>query len=91
MYRELNIAVDYAKELPPEKTWIIPIKINECKIPDIEIRSGEKFSDLHRINLFPNFEKGIKSIVDTVKIEYSKTMQDNKTNKHGKSQNIIEI
>ena len=83
LYRELDYAIEYAKDIPIGRIWIIPVRINECTIPNIEIRSREMLTDLHWINLFPKtaFEKGIKSIVDIIKDEQLKTTTNNKAQK----------
>ena len=83
LYRELDYAIEYTKDIPIGRIWIIPVRINECTIPNIEIRSREMLTDLHRIDLFPKtaFEKGIKSIVDIIKGEQLKTTTNNKAQK----------
>ena len=69
LYRELNHAIEEMQDLPYDRTWIIPIRINECQIPNIEIRPREYLSDITYIDLFPGGSKlyeGIESIVMSI-------------------------
>ena len=68
LYQELDHAIECAKNLPPNRKWIIPIRINECEIPNIAIRSQENLTDLQRIDLFPNpmWHVGVESIVRAI-------------------------
>ena len=85
-YKELDYAIEYGKHLPPERKWIIPVRINECEVPDMEIRSGLTLTRLLCIDLFPTtqLEKGIKSIVEIIKAAESKTITNNKAQKNNR-------
>ena len=58
---------DY-EDYPFDRKWIIPVRINECTIPSIEIRSRERLTDLQRIDLFPTakWHEGVESIVKAI-------------------------
>lgn len=68
LYRELDYAIRCAEDYPFGRKWIIPVRINECTIPNIEIRSRERLIDLQRIDLFPTAKwyEGVESIVRTI-------------------------
>lgn len=87
-YRELNHAIKRVKDMPIWRTWIIPIKINQCTMIDPEIRSGQKLTNLQWISLFPYsiFNKGIKSIVNIIKGEQLENTTNNKNRKYIKEQ-----
>lgn len=79
LYRELNHAIEELQDLPYDRTWIIPIRINECSIPDIEIRPREYLSDITYIDLFPGGFKlyeGIESIVKSIDENLIKNPQE---------------
>ncbi|MDE0637881.1 MAG: toll/interleukin-1 receptor domain-containing protein [Candidatus Poribacteria bacterium] len=67
-YRELNDAIECAKDFPFDHKWIIPIRINECIIPSIEIGSRGQLNELQRIDLFPGAKwyEGVESIVNAI-------------------------
>ena len=68
LYRELDYAIRCAEDYPFDRKWIIPVRINECTIPSIEIRSRERLTDLQRIDLFPTAKwyEGVESIVKAI-------------------------
>lgn len=68
LYRELDHAIECAKDIPTDSKWIIPVRINECTIPNVEIRSRELLTDLQRIDLFPSakWHEGVESIVRAI-------------------------
>ena len=70
-YRELDYAIERASDFPPDRKWIIPVRINECTIPNREIRPGVMLTDLNWTDLFPNtkWDDGVKGIVKALGIE----------------------
>ena len=68
LYRELDYAIRCAEDYPFDRKWIIPVRINKCTIPNIEIRSRERLTDLQRIDLFPTakWHEGVEAIVRTI-------------------------
>lgn len=68
LYRELDYAIECAKDYPFDRKWLIPVRINECTIPSIEIGLQGLLTDLQRIDLFPpaRWHEGVESIVRTI-------------------------
>ena len=68
LYRELDYAIECAKDYPFDRKWLIPVRINECTIPSIEIGLQGLLTDLQRIDLFPTakWHEGVESIVHTI-------------------------
>ena len=66
MREELSLAVEKFRERPFDKVWFIPIKLNECEIPDIDIGGGASLRDLQYVKLYENWETGIQRIVDVM-------------------------
>lgn len=68
LYRELDYAIECAKDYPFDRKWLIPVRINECTIPSIEIGLQGLLTDLQRIDLFPTakWHEGVESIVRTI-------------------------
>ena len=66
MWEEISLAVEKFRERPFDKVWFIPIKLNECKIPDIDIGGSATLRDLQYVKLYENWETGIQQIVDVM-------------------------
>ena len=66
MSEELALAVEKLQERPFDKVWFIPIKLNECEIPSIDIGGGATLRDLQYVNLYEDWEIGIQRIVNVM-------------------------
>jgi len=55
--KEIRHALDIAEEYPEDKIFIIPVRIDECE------PSFEGLRRLHRADLFPSYEEGIKDLL----------------------------
>ena len=76
MNEELSIAIERLKQKPYDKIWFIPVKLNDCEIPDIEIAEGNTLRDMQYINLYENWETGIQQILDILPIKSSETIEE---------------
>jgi tetratricopeptide (TPR) repeat protein len=59
---ELKVANDIAKELPEPKIFIIPIRLDDCQIP-------ESLQDLHIVDLSHSWKDGFYNIVKAIGIK----------------------
>ena len=66
MSEELTLAVEKLRDRPFDKVWFIPIKLNECEIPGIDIGGGATLRDLQSVNLYEDWEIGIQQIVNVM-------------------------
>ncbi len=76
MNEELTIAIEKLQQKPHDKIWFIPVKLNDCEIPAIDIGEGDTLKDLEYINLYENWETGIQQILDILPIKSSETTED---------------
>ena len=53
MNEELTVATDVLRQQhhTSDKAWFIPVKLNECEIPDRGIGGGETFKDFQYVEL----------------------------------------
>ena len=81
---ELSIAIDKLQEKPVDKTWFIPIKLNECEIPDINIGEGLNLRDLQYVNLHEDWDTGIQQILNIIPPKSSEPINaaENKKNEN---------
>ena len=62
MNKELIIAIEALHDRHIDKAWFIPVKLNECEIPDRSIGGGESLRDLQYIELHKDWDIGIQRI-----------------------------
>jgi TIR domain len=67
MHEELTLAIDELRARPSEKTWFIPVLLNETHIPTKTISSAEDLSDLQVTRLYDNWTEGIGRILRVVR------------------------
>lgn len=67
MNHELNIAIDVLSTCKHDSKFFISVILDEGgAVPDIPINSLSTLKDLHWVNLYEDWEKGIKEIEKTV-------------------------
>jgi hypothetical protein len=49
---ELTLAIDQLRLRRPGKPWLIPVRFDNCEVPDLPIGGGRTLSSLQRIDLF---------------------------------------
>ena len=74
MSEELTLAVERLREKPADKVWFIPVKLNECEIPDIDIGGGATLRDLQYINLYQDSDAAIQQLLGIISSESSETI-----------------
>jgi hypothetical protein len=52
MNEELTLAADQFRLRPPGATWLIPVRLDDCSIPDWDLGAGRRLSDIQRVDLF---------------------------------------
>jgi hypothetical protein len=63
MSEEITIAIDELRIRPTERTWFIPVLINETRIPSRPISSVEDLSDINAVKLYEDWDIGLKRIL----------------------------
>lgn len=58
--REIHDAIELSKERPPDQTFLIPVKLEQCDSPYPELH------ELHYVNLDCDWDTGVREIVDMV-------------------------
>ena len=77
MNEELTIAIEELRQRPIDQAWFIPVKLNECEIPDRDIGGGETLRDLQYVNLYENWDVNIQRIREIVQPTSSETINTN--------------
>lgn len=63
---ELDVAIDELQRRPNNRVWFIPVKLNDCEIPDLDIGRGETLRDLVYVNLYENWDYNIGRICSII-------------------------
>jgi hypothetical protein len=63
MNEELAVAIDELRKRSVESAWFIPIKLNDCEIPDMEIRAGESLRDIQHISFYEDYESALRQLL----------------------------
>jgi hypothetical protein len=52
LFDELAVAVDQMRLRPPGKVWLIPVRFDDCQLPDVELGFGRTLATLQWVDLF---------------------------------------
>jgi hypothetical protein len=66
MNEELTLAIEKLRKISTDRTWFIPVKLNKCDIPDRDIGAGETLKHLQHVELYRDFDTGIRRILETI-------------------------
>ena len=69
MEEELTTAIEELRQRPTNRVWFIPVKLNECEIPDRNIGGGETLRDIQYVSLDENWDEGIQRIIRVIQVE----------------------
>lgn len=69
MNEELTLAIEELRLRDTKQAWFIPVKLNECEIPNRNIGAGKTLRSLQVVSLYEGWSKGIQSILKVVQPE----------------------
>ena len=65
---EITLAVEEYRLMPPGKTWIIPIRLDDCTIPEWDLGAGQLLGDINYVDLFGDgYTEGAIKLIDRIK------------------------
>lgn len=65
---ELALAVEELRLRRPEQPWLIPVRFDDCEIPDRDIGGGRRLSSLQWVDVFgSSFDTGIERLVAVIR------------------------
>lgn len=62
--KEIREALDVLQTVPEDQSFFLPCRLEECQ------PKNQELEELHWVDLFPNFEAGIKSLIRGIKNQY---------------------
>ncbi len=64
---EITLAVEQLRQRRPEDPWLIPVRFDECDIPDIDLGAGRTLSAIHCEDLFGGrYNEGVERLVAAI-------------------------
>lgn len=69
VYPEISDAIKVYRQLRPGSVYIIPVRLSECRIPDVEIDGTQTLDALQYIDLFPDSrrEEGLHELLESLR------------------------
>lgn len=52
MYEELLLAIDQLRLRRPDVPWLMPVRFDDCDIPDLDLGAGRTLTSIQRADLF---------------------------------------
>ena len=69
MNEEITLAIKELRLRHTDQAWFIPVKLNECEIPDRDIGAGKTLRSLQVVALYEGWTKGVQRILKVVQPE----------------------
>lgn len=66
MHEELTLAVEELRQRPTDRAWFIPVLLSDTDIPNRSIGAGETLRDIQWVELYRNWNDGIKRILSVI-------------------------
>ena len=67
----MNVAIKVLRQKSLDKKWCIPVKLNECEIPDYDIGRGETLRSFQYVDLSEDWGTGIQRLLKSILPETS--------------------
>lgn len=83
MNEEITLAIDELRLRHPDQAWFIPVKLNECEIPDRPIGAGKTLRSLQVVALYEGWTKGVQRILKVVQPESLSGQEDSSSEELG--------
>lgn len=70
MNEELTVAIEELRQHSADHIWFIPIQLNECEIPDLDIGRGETLEVFQSTKLYEDWKGGIQRILNVIQPQF---------------------
>ena len=65
---ELILAIEQLRLRSPDLPWLIPVRLDDCSVPELDIGAGRTLRRLHWVDLFGDrWDKSCERLVETVR------------------------
>ena len=66
MNEELTLAINELRQRSTDQIWFIPLKLNNCEIPNRDIGGGETLQAFQYVNLYEDWDNSIQRVLRVV-------------------------
>jgi len=66
MNEELILAIEELRQRSTDRAWFIPVLLSETQVPNRDIGAGETLRSIQWVELYKNWEDGIRSILSVI-------------------------
>jgi hypothetical protein len=66
MYEEIATSIEILRQIPTDRTWFIPVRLELCALPPIDISAGLTLRDLQWVDLFPDWDSGVAALASAI-------------------------
>lgn len=64
---ELALAIEQLRLRRPDDPWLIPVRLDDCQVPDLDIGAGRTLGSIQRADLFGDrYEEGMKRLITII-------------------------
>lgn len=67
MREEVSLAIEEMRLRSPHQTWFIPVKLDDCEIPDLAIGPDLRLTDIHYLDLSSDPIRGAMTLASSVR------------------------
>lgn len=65
---ELLLAIGQLRQRQPDDPWLIPVRFDDCDVPDYELSPGRTLASINRADLFgPDREQATRRLIEAVR------------------------
>ena len=66
MNEELTLAIEELRQRPTDRIWFIPVKLNDCEIPNRDIGAGKTLQTFYYVELYEDWDSSIQRILKVI-------------------------
>ena len=66
MNEELVTAVDELRLRPRDRRWFLPVMLEPCKVPTLDLGAGETLASLHHVDLSQDWDAAVHQLVRAI-------------------------
>ena len=66
MDEELDVAIDELRQYAGERGWFIPLRLNECVVPEKSMGDAGHLADFQWLDLYPDWDAGFAALLGVV-------------------------
>ena len=66
MNEELILAIEEIRQRPAHMSWFIPVRLDDCSVPDLGVGGGVTLRDFQVVDLASEWDRGVRQIIEVI-------------------------